>query len=489
MQVTTIFLLILALPFVGILILLFIPKVYTKLLYSIALFISNIVFLLSLLLWIFYDNRSSYFQFVVNCKWFSHITYTLGIDGISLFFILLLSLLCSICILVGINTINNLLKEYLIFFLLLEGFLIQIFCVLDLFFFYIFFESVLIPMFLIIGIWGSRERKIKAAYQFFIYTLIGSLLMLIAILFIYLDAGTTNFQVLMYSDFTKKQQLVFWLAFFASFAVKIPMIPFHIWLPEAHAEAPTAGSVILAGILLKLGGYGFIRFSLNLFPEASFYFTPLIYTLSVVGTLYASLTTLRQVDFKKVIAYSSVAHMSYVTLGLFSFNIQAIEGCILLMLGHGLVASSLFLSIGMLYDRYKTRLIKYYGGLAQMMPIHAIMFMFFTFSSIAFPGTCNFVGEFLVLIGLFQYSSLTTVFACTGMLIGAGYSVWLYNRIYFGNWKDCYIFKFQDVSRREFWIFFPLVFNILWMGLFPNVFLETLHNSVLNLLINLIGKI
>lgn len=255
-------------------------------------------------------------------------------------------------------------------------------------------------MFLIVGIWGSRERKIKAAYQFFIYTLLGSLFMLISILIIYLDINTTSFQILLYSDFTKNQQLVLWLAFFSSFAIKIPMVPFHIWLPEAHAEAPTAGSVILAGILLKLGGYGFIRFSLSLFPEASFYFAPLIYLLSVLGTIFASLTTLRQVDLKKIIAYSSVAHMSLVTLGLFSFNIQALEGCIILMLGHGLVASSLFLSVGMIYDRYKTRIVKYYGGLTHLMPLHSTIFLFFIFSSIAFPGTCNFIGEFLVFLGL-----------------------------------------------------------------------------------------
>nr|YP_010338986.1 NADH dehydrogenase subunit 4 [Sahlingia subintegra]UNJ19076.1 NADH dehydrogenase subunit 4 [Sahlingia subintegra] len=476
-QTNYLLLAIILLPLIGISILLVIPSSNQRLCFSIAFLFSCIIFLISLVLWVFFDNSSSHFQYLFKFNWFFNIYYTVGIDGISLFFILLSTLLIPICLLISVGSVHKFNKEYLICFLFLESLLIQVFSVLDLVFFYVFFESVLIPMFLIVGIWGSRERKIRAAYQFFLYTLVGSLLFLIALIFIYFQTGTSDLQILRYHNFSENQQLVLWLAFFASFAVKIPMIPFHIWLPEAHAEAPTAGSVILAGILLKMGGYGFIRFSLPLFVEASIFFTPLIYTLSIVATIYASLITLRQVDFKKAIAYSSVAHMSFVTLGIFSYNLQALEGSIILMLAHGIVASALFLCIGMLYDRSKTRIIKYYSGLTQTMPIHSIFFMFFIFSSIAFPGTCNFVGEFLVLLGLFETSSFVSIISSLGMILGAGYSIWLYNRMYFGSWKEQYISKFQDISRRELWIFIPLIISVLWMGLQPTIFLDTLHGS------------
>ena len=469
--------LVILLPLVGIFFLFLIPSSNQNLCFHTAFFFSCATFLVSLLLWVFFDNGSSHFQYLFQLNWFFNIYYAIGIDGISLFFIILSTLLIPICLLVSVGSVHKLNKEYLICFLFLESLLIQVFSVLDLVFFYIFFESVLIPMFLIVGVWGSRERKIRAAYQFFLYTLVGSLLFLVALMFIYFQTGTTDLQILRYHTFSENQQLILWLAFFASFAVKIPMVPFHIWLPEAHAEAPTAGSVILAGVLLKMGGYGFLRFSLPLFVEASIYFTPLIYTLSIIATIYASLTTLRQVDFKKAIAYSSVAHMSFVTLGIFSYNLQALEGSIILMLAHGIVASALFLCIGMLYDRSKTRIIKYYSGLTQTMPIHSIFFMFFIFSSIAFPGTCNFIGEFLVLLGLFETSSFAGLVSGLGMILGAAYSVWLYNRMYFGPWKTHYISKFQDISRRELWIFLPLVICVLWMGLYPSLFLETLHSS------------
>lgn len=337
-------------------------------------------------------------------------------------------------------------------------------------------------MFLIVGIWGSRERKIRAAYQFFLYTLIGSLLMLLALLAIYFEVGTTDLQVLWYYNFTEIKQIIFWLAFFSSFAVKIPMIPFHIWLPEAHAEAPTAGSVILAGILLKMGGYGFLRFSIPMFPEASIYFTPLIFTLSIVAILYASLTTLRQVDLKKIIAYSSVSHMGFVTIGIFSLNLQGIEGSILLMLSHGLVSSALFLCVGILYDRYKTRILKYYSGLMQVMPIFGIFFLFFSFANLGFPGTSSFIGELLVLVGAFQINRVLTFFASIGMVLGAAYSIWLFNRISFGGLKMQYFQSFQDISRREFWILGPLTFIILWIGIYPVSFLDELHFSVISLI-------
>nr|YP_009504374.1 NADH dehydrogenase subunit 4 [Gracilaria chouae]AWX65714.1 NADH dehydrogenase subunit 4 [Gracilaria chouae] len=471
-------------PLVGVLVLFLTPATNEYLCKLVALNIACLTFLLSLILWIQFDNTTALFQFSDTYNWVPSLNlyYTIGIDGISLFFILLTTLLTIFCILVSWGSVQTLIKEYLICFLLLEFFLIQVFCVLDLLWFYIFFESVLIPMFLIVGIWGSRERKIRAAYQFFLYTLIGSLLMLLALLTIYFEVGTTDLQILWYYNFTELKQIIFWLAFFSSFAVKIPMIPFHIWLPEAHAEAPTAGSVILAGVLLKMGGYGFLRFSIPMFPEASIYFTPLIFTLSIIAILYASLTTLRQIDLKKIIAYSSISHMGFVTIGIFSLNLQGIEGSILLMLSHGLVSSALFLCVGVLYDRYKTRILKYYGGLMQVMPIFGIFFLFFTFANLGFPGTSSFIGELLVLVGMFQINRILTFFAAMGMVLGAAYSIWLFNRINFGDLKTQYFNCFQDVSRREFWILLPLTFLVLWIGIYPVSFLNELHFSVLSLI-------
>nr|YP_010199652.1 NADH dehydrogenase subunit 4 [Crassiphycus corneus]UAD89560.1 NADH dehydrogenase subunit 4 [Crassiphycus corneus] len=471
-------------PLLGIVALSVIPTTNRYLCRLVALNAVCLTFLFSLFLWIQFDSTTALFQFSSTYNWIPSINlyYTIGIDGISLFFILLTTLLMVLCILVSWGSVKSLIKEYLICFLLLEFFLIQVFCVLDLLWFYIFFESVLIPMFLIVGIWGSRERKVRAAYQFFLYTLIGSLLMLLALLTIYFEVGTTDLQVLWYYNFTELKQIIFWLAFFSSFAVKIPMIPFHIWLPEAHAEAPTAGSVILAGVLLKMGGYGFLRFSIPMFPEASIYFTPLIFTLSIIAILYASLTTLRQVDLKKIIAYSSISHMGFVTIGIFSLNLQGIEGSILLMLSHGLVSSALFLCVGILYDRHKTRILKYYSGLMQVMPIFGIFFLFFTFANLGFPGTSSFIGEFLVLVGVFQINRILTFFASIGMILGAAYSIWLFNRVSFGGLKTQYFLSFQDVSRREFWILLPLTFIILWMGIYPISFLNELHFSVIGLI-------
>ena len=471
-------------PLIGVLILFIIPATQESLCRNFSLWIACLTFLFSLLLWIQFDGTTSFFQFLQTYKWFTFFNfyYTIGIDGISLFFILLTTFLITICILVSWSSVKTNVKEYLICFLILDFLLIQVFSVLDLFLFYVYFESVLIPMFLIVGVWGSRQRKIRAAYQFFLYTLIGSLLMLLALLIIYFEAGTTDLQILWNTQFSEFKQIILWLAFFASFAVKIPMVPFHIWLPEAHAEAPTAGSVILAGVLLKMGGYGFLRFSLPLFPLASIYFTPLIFTLSLIAVIYASLTTLRQIDLKKIIAYSSVSHMGFVTIGIFSLNIQGLEGSILLMLSHGLVSSALFLCVGILYDRYKTRIIKYYSGLIQVMPIFGIFFLFFTFANLGFPGTSSFIGEILVLFGTFQVNKTLTFFTSLGMILGAAYSIWLFNRINFGSLKTIYFNFFQDVSRREFWILIPLVILTLWMGIYPNSFLNEIHFSSLNLL-------
>nr|YP_011017721.1 NADH dehydrogenase subunit 4 [Griffithsia okiensis]WQF69544.1 NADH dehydrogenase subunit 4 [Griffithsia okiensis] len=473
------------LPLINIFLIIFISNIkFCKL---ITLIITNLVFIFSFLIWILFNSKTSLFQFCLTLFW-SHkfnLSYSIGIDGISIFFILLTSFLILVCIITSWSSIKFLLKEYLICFLILEFCLIQVFCVLDLLLFYIFFESILIPMFLIIGLWGSRERKIRAAYQFFLYTLIGSFLMLIALVFIYLEIGTFDIQILSHYFFNKEIQIWLWLALFIGFAVKIPMFPFHLWLPEAHAEAPTAGSIILAGILLKIGGYGFLRFSLPMFPEASVYFSPLIFTLSIIAVIYGSLTTLRQIDLKKIIAYSSISHMGFVTIGIFSFNIQGIEGSILLMLSHGIISSALFFCIGILYDRYKTRLIKYYSGLVQFMPLFIIFFSFFSFSNTGFPGTSSFVAELLILFGSSNFSLLVTFFLSFGIIFSASYSIWLLNRISFNNINFFYIKKYQDISRREFLLLFLLLLFTLLFGIFPYLLLDEIHFSVLNLLLQI----
>jgi proton-translocating NADH-quinone oxidoreductase chain M len=366
----------------------------------------------------------------------------------------------------------------------MEGFLICVFCVLDLFLFYIFFEGVLIPMFFCIGIWGSRERKIRASYLFFLYTLFGSLFMLLGIFYIFIKTGTTNYEILLQTQFSIFEQRILWLAFFISFATKVPMIPVHIWLPEAHVEAPTSGSVILAGILLKLGTYGFIRFSLPLFPEASYYFMPFISTIAVLGVIYTSLTAIRQIDLKKTIAYASVAHMNLVLLGLFSFTLPGLEGGLLQSLSHGFVSSALFLCIGIIYDRYHTRLIQYYSGLVHVMPLSMIIFLFFTMANIGLPGTSSFIGEFLILAGLFKTNTILTFFGATGMILGGAYSLWLYNRLAYGNLKTQYfkMSKFSDIHKNEFFALLPLIIGTIVMGIFPEIFLNSMHMSISNLL-------
>lgn len=477
---------ILILPLLGTVILLFIPSHNFELLKKVGFRVSCIVFVLSFYLWVVFNNSIGTFQLVTSNNWINilNLNLNLGIDGISLFFVLLTTMLISLCLLTSWNSITFNLKEYLISFLIMEFFLIGVFCVLDLLLFYIFFESVLIPMFLIIGIWGSRERKIRAAYFFFIYTLLGSILMLLSIIYIYSQVGTTDYEILLTFSFSQLEQYILWFTFFLSFATKVPMVPVHLWLPEAHVEAPTAGSVILAGVLLKLGTYGFIRFSLPLFPEASFYFSPIVYIFAAISIVYASFTAIRQTDFKRIIAYTSVAHMNLVMLGIFSFNTIGLEGSILQSLGHGFVASALFLIIGVVYDRHGTRLIKYYGGLVHLMPIYIFIFLFFTMANIGLPGTGNFVGEFLILLGSFKVNTSITFIGATGMVIGGCYSLWLFNRIAYGNLKTQYFNNFLDLSKREFMVFLPLLIGTLLMGLLPNIFLSIMHMSV-NILIEL----
>ena len=475
---------ILCMPLLGILLLLILPYNNYKNLKVTSLVTSSLTFLTSLILWILFDKSTGEMQFVTRILWVPslNINLTLGIDGISLFFVLLTTLLIFLCLLSSWNSIENNLKEYLISFLIMEFFLIGVFCVLDLLIFYIFFESVLIPMYLIIGIWGSRERKIRAAYFFFLYTLLGSVLMLLGILYLYYQVGTTDYETLLSVLLTVKEQKLIWLSFFASFATKVPMVPVHIWLPEAHVEAPTAGSVILAGVLLKLGTYGLIRFSFPLFPEACFYFTPLVFSMAVIGVIYTSFTAIRQTDFKRIIAYTSVAHMNLVIVGMFCFNNISMEGAILQSISHGFVASALFLIIGIVYERHHTRMVKYYGGLVHVMPIYVFIFLFFTMANIGLPGTGSFVGEFLILIGIYQLNTTIAFFSATGMVLGGCYSLWLFNRIAYGNLKSQYLIHFKDINKREFLVLLPLIVGTLVMGIYPDIFLNPMHMSV-NLLL------
>ena len=486
LNITSLLVIILILPLIGVFLLLFVPASNHSLLKSIALNVSCFSYVVSLFLWVFFNKSIGSFQFVSKFWWipFLNLNFSLGVDGISLFFILLTTLLIFLCVLISWTSVEVNIKEFLIAFLIMEFFLIGVFSILDLLLFYIFFESVLIPMYLIVGIWGSRERKIRAAYFFFLYTLLGSVLMLLSILYIYYQVGTTNYEILLTFIFSKTEQKFLWLSFFGSFATKVPMVPVHLWLPEAHVEAPTAGSVILAGVLLKLGTYGFLRFSFPLFPEASCYFAPIVYLLSVIGIVYTSFTAIRQTDFKRIIAYTSVAHMNLVMLGLFSFNTIGLEGAILQSLSHGFVASALFLIIGIVYERHHTRMVKYYGGLVHTMPLYTFIFLFFTMSNIGLPGTGSFVGEFLILVGSFKTNSTATFISATSMIIGGCYSLWLFNRISYGNIKTQYLKDYIDINKREAFIFLPLISGTIAIGLYPEIFLNSIHMSV-NMLVEI----
>lgn len=469
-------------PTIGFVILLFSKESYSR---YIALLTTILTFFESLRLWFNFDYLTTDFQFLTIFNWNGNIQFLFGVDGIGLVFVVLTTFLLIICILVSWDYIKFLVKEYMLCFIALDLILIGVFTILDLLGFYILFETVLIPMFLVIGVWGAREQKITAAYYFFFYTLVGSLLMLLSIFYIYSLTGTTDYLTLLDLSIDPYYQKIIFLCFFASFAVKVPMFPFHIWLPLAHVEAPLAGSVILAGILIKLGAYGFIRFSLPLLPDASLYFTPLIFTLSVIGIIYASLTTLRQTDLKRVIAYSSVSHMAVVTLSIFSLSVIGIEGSIFLQVAHGIVSSALFIIVTLLYERHHTRIIKYYRGITLTMPVYSMIFLYFTLANIAVPLTCNFVGEFLSLMALFQVNPFVCIMSCAGVILSASYALFLYNRVAFGE-MSMYLkhsVYSRDISRREFYVLLPLIFFTLFLGIYPNIILDVLHASVLKIFV------
>ena len=448
----------------------------------VALFTSFVNFLLSIYLWILFDHTTSEFQFVEQRIWIEDfINYKVGVDGISILFILLTTFITPLCILSVNNSIKERLSEFLIAVLIMESFMIGVFCSLDLVIFYLFFEAGLIPMFLIIGIWGGA-RRVYSAFKFFLYTLLGSVLMLVAIITIYWLTGTTDVIELYSLGIEAKYQNLLWLAFFSSFAVKTPMWPVHTWLPDAHVEAPTAGSVLLAAILLKMAGYGFIRFSLGLFPAASEVFTPLIYTLSVIAIIFTSFIALMQEDMKKLIAYSSVAHMGYVTLGIFTIQQQGIEGSIIQMISHGLVSAALFLCVGVVYDRMHSRLINTYGGIVSIIPKYSVLFMLFTLAALGLPGTSGFVGEFLILMGAFKDNFLVAVIASIGVIIGAAYMLWLYKRVIFGKLINNDLKKMIDLNRSESIILTSLAIPTLFFGFYPDPLINTIEVSISDLI-------
>lgn len=451
----------------------------------IALWTSVLTFFVSLVVYAKFDGSVADFQLIERFEWIegAGIGYHLGIDGISLWFVLLTTLLMPFCILASWESIETKIREYMVLFLVLETLILGVFLSLDFVMFYFFFEAVLIPMFFIIGIWGGKDR-VYAAFKFFLYTLLGSVLLLLAMLYIYYQANTMAIPELMQKvpTLSLDVQKWLWLAFFASFAVKVPMWPVHTWLPDAHVQAPTAGSMILAGILLKMGGYGFLRLSLPLLPDASVYFADFVYVLSIIAVIYTSLIALMQSDMKKLIAYSSIAHMAYVTAGIFALNVQGIEGAIFQMLSHGIVSAALFMCVGVIYDRMHTREIAFYGGLVERMPYYALLFMVLTMASVGLPGTSGFVGEFLVLLGVFQDSAIVMALIGTGVVLGAAYMLWLYKRVVFGEMTNAKLKKITDVDSREVAILAPMAVLAVLFGIYPNLILNPVHASVENLL-------
>ncbi len=469
------------LPLVGVVLMMFINEdneAGRKNIRWIALFTTIATFLLSLLIWTGFDTTTAEFQFVESKPWLdSGIRYHVGVDGISMLFVILTTFLMPFCILASWETIQTRLKAYMICFLILETLMIGVFTALDIVLFYVFFEAGLIPMFIIIGVWGGK-RRVYASFKFFLYTLLGSVLMLLAIMAMYWQSGTTDITALLQYEFPASMQTWLWLAFFASFAVKMPMWPVHTWLPDAHVEAPTAGSVILAGILLKMGGYGFLRFSLPMFPLASADFAPFVFTLSIVAIIYTSLVALMQEDMKKLIAYSSVAHMGFVTMGIFAANAQGLQGAIFQMLSHGLVSGALFLCVGVIYDRMHTREIAAYGGLVNIMPKYAVAFLVFTMANVGLPGTSSFVGEFLTLLGVFRVNTWVALFATTGVVLSAAYALWLYRRVIFGTLEKDSLKGLLDLSPREKAILYPLVILVVFYGIYPKPVFDATAVSV-----------
>ena len=463
------------------------PEVVARNARSVALWTSLVTFLLSLLVWGNFDPTQGGYQLVEKADWLPGlgVSYHLGVDGISLWFVLLSTLLTLVCIVGSWHSVEHRVKEYMIAFLVMDTLMVGVFSALDILLFYVFFEGILIPMYLIIGIWGG-PRRIYASFKFFLYTLLGSVLFLVAILFLYFTTGTTDIPAmtakLLESPLPLGVQQILWLAMFVSFAVKVPMWPFHTWLPDAHVEAPTAGSVLLAGVLLKLGGYGFLRFSLPMLPDASAWFAPLVFALSAVAIIYTSLVALMQSDMKKLIAYSSVAHMGIVTIGIFTPNAVGVTGSIVQMLSHGFVSGALFMLVGVIYDRIHSREIARYGGLARRMPLYATVFMLFMLASVGLPGTSGFVGEIMVIVGAFQHSSWVAFFATIGMILSAAYMLWLYSRVIFGELEKDDLKRIVDMRPNEIAAFAPLVILAILMGVYPSLFTDPMLPAVENLL-------
>jgi len=472
-------------PLLGVLFIAFLPKDasgdrnarYT------ALWTTLFTFLVSLLIWINFDKSNPGFQFVEERAWLGPIKYKMGVDGISMLFVILTTFLMPLCILASWESIENRVKEYMIAFLVLETLMIGVFVALDMVLFYLFFEGGLIPMFLIIGVWGGK-RRVYASFKFFLYTLLGSVLMLLAMMAMYWHAGTTDIPALLATRFPKDMQWWLWLAFFASFAVKMPMWPVHTWLPDAHVEAPTAGSVILAGILLKMGGYGFLRFSVPMFPLASQELAPFVFALSVIAIIYTSLVALAQEDMKKLIAYSSVAHMGYVTMGIFTFTQQGVDGAVFQMLSHGIVSAALFLAVGVIYDRLHTREIAAYGGIVERMPMYAFVFMVFTMANVGLPGTSGFIGEFLTLLGIFKVNTTIAMLATLGVILSATYALYLYRRVIFGELEKPSLKSLKDMSPREVAVMAPLVILTILFGFYPAPLLDVTAAAVKKLVVD-----